>query len=62
MLAGSNLQNSIHVADSPATFKQKINELMSQSFTSDMIEERKSALVKFDNKVNAKQIIRIFDL
>lgn len=62
MLAGSDLQNSIHIADSPAAFKQKINELMSQSFTSDMIEERKSALVKFNNEENAKQIIRIFDL
>jgi hypothetical protein len=57
MLVGSDLKNSIHIANSASAFKQKINELMSQSFTTEMIDERKNELVKFDNEENAKEII-----
>jgi hypothetical protein len=57
MLVGSDLFNSIHVANSSSAFKQKINELMTQSFTTEMIDERKNELVKFDNEENAKLII-----
>ena len=57
MFVGSDLKNSIHIANSASAFIQKINELMSQSFTTAMIEERKKELVKFDNEENANQII-----
>jgi len=57
MLVGSELENSVHIANSASEFKQKINELMSQSFTRAMIEERKKELMKFDNEENAKKII-----
>jgi hypothetical protein len=57
MLVGSELQNSIYIANSASEFKQKINELMPQSFTTAMIEERKNELMKFDNEENAKKII-----
>ena len=57
MLVGSDLKNSIHIANSSSVFKQKINELMTQSFSTKMIDERKNELVKFDNEENAKQLI-----
>ena len=37
MLVGSDLQKSIHIANSATEFKEKINELMSQSFTTEII-------------------------
>lgn len=57
MLIGTVLQQSIHIANTGTEFKQKINELMTQTFTKEMIEERKTELVKFENKENALKII-----
>lgn len=57
---GSGLYSLCHVADSSEKMINKILNLMDQSYTEEMIEERRRVLAKnYDNKVNAVKLIDI---
>jgi len=57
---GSGLYSLCHVADSSGEMISNISDFMDQSFTEDMIEERRRVLAKnYDNKVNAGKLIDI---
>jgi glycosyltransferase involved in cell wall biosynthesis len=60
MVRGTMLDSSCHIADDSPSLIEKINTLMRQPFTDEMISDRSSILIKnFNNSVNAEKLIRL---
>jgi hypothetical protein len=60
MVRGTMLDSSCHIADDSPSLIEKINTLMRQPFTDEMISDRSSILMNnFNNSVNAEKLIRL---
>ncbi len=61
MLHGTGLHaENCNIANSDADFIKAINVLMAQPFTSEAIEQRRNALMIYDNNVNARKLLEYF--
>lgn len=59
MLAGTSLINAVELADDAETFTQKIEELFSENFSQENIEQRKKSLENMSNKHKTRLLIDI---
>lgn len=60
MIANTGVEPLCVLADSAAAMKTKLNELFSENFTTEMIQQRKEILgEKFSNRANAEKIAAI---
>ncbi|MGC9374143.1 MAG: glycosyltransferase family 1 protein [Bacteroidales bacterium] len=62
MVENTPLESMVHIANTPQQFVTEINHLMKQSFTEDLLNNRKHSLLKnVNNNYNAQKLIPLLD-
>jgi hypothetical protein len=63
MVTGTELAEICEIANDPKTMREKAEELMQHSFTTEIIDKRKELLVKWhSNKENCKNLLNLLSL
>ncbi|MDK2978799.1 MAG: hypothetical protein PWP52_1513 [Bacteroidales bacterium] len=62
MVKNTPLESLVHIANTPQQFVTEINHLMKQSFTEDLLNNRKHSLLKnVNNNLNVQKLIPLLD-